>query len=245
MANIKTNKKVGKVNEALSDIASTADADHELQMARSQLYRIAEYAIKLHELMKTLPDTYDLEAWQQAKITKAADYMDAVYHNLEYKLKAKAGGELGAAAPGEIAVGEGKEKKVEKKKYGKMKETNDPYMRHLRSTLGKKTNEASSEYGGARSSARRGETGYNKASNAQRGIDDGPQDDDFAKRQARKRKEKETGSWYIRIDGKLWKNNGVPKEFNSKPAANKAGLTLQQKLKGKKITITSNADTQN
>jgi hypothetical protein len=108
MANIKPNKKVSKVNEALSDMAGTADADHEVQMARAQLYSIAEYAIKLHDLMKTLPDTYDLESWQQAKITKSADYMDAVYHNLEYKLKSSGGGELGAAAPGEIAVGEGK-----------------------------------------------------------------------------------------------------------------------------------------
>jgi hypothetical protein len=142
MANIKPNKKVSKVNDALSDMAGTADADHEVQMARAQLYSIAEYAIKLHDLMKTLPDTYDLESWQQAKITKSADYMDAVYHNLEYKLKSSGGGELGAAAPGEIAVGEGK---VEKKKYGKMKETSDPYVRKLRNQLTEKAKSKSQQ----------------------------------------------------------------------------------------------------
>lgn len=109
MANTKIKRKVSRVNESISDLAGTADADHELQMARSQLYRIAEYAIKLHDLMKTLPDTYDLEAWQQAKITKAADYMDTVYHNLEYKIKAK--GEInmpGGMPSSEITVGEGR-----------------------------------------------------------------------------------------------------------------------------------------
>jgi len=109
MANTKINRKVGRVNEAISDLAGKADADHELQMARSQLYRIAEYAIKLHDLMKTLPDTYDLEAWQQAKITKAADYMDTVFHNLEYKVKSNGEANVPGAMPSsEINVGEGR-----------------------------------------------------------------------------------------------------------------------------------------
>ncbi len=144
MAKNKPNKRVGKVNENLTALASTAEADHELQMARSQLYRIAEYAIKLHELLKDVKDPNGIEAWQAAKITKSADYMDAVYHNLEYKIKVEQGGELGAE-PGEIAVGEGEETKKEKKKYGKMKETSDPYMRHLRTKLKEKATSQSQQ----------------------------------------------------------------------------------------------------
>lgn len=124
-----TSKK--RTNEGLTDLAASAESDHELQMARSQLYKIASYAIKLHEMMKEVTDPNGIEAWQSAKITKASDYMGAVYHDLEYKLKVEQGGELGAEA-GEIAVGE---EAKPKKKYGKMKETSDPYVSELRGTL--------------------------------------------------------------------------------------------------------------
>ena len=49
-------------------------------MAKSQLYAIAKYAIELLQLIK---DGDQLDAWVQAKITKAADYVDAVQHYLE------------------------------------------------------------------------------------------------------------------------------------------------------------------
>jgi len=49
-------------------------------MAKSQLYAIAKYAIELLQLIK---DGDPLDAWVQAKITKAADYVDAVQHYLE------------------------------------------------------------------------------------------------------------------------------------------------------------------
>ena len=49
-------------------------------MAKSQLYAIAKYAIELLQMIK---DGDPLDAWVQAKITKAADYVDAVQHYLE------------------------------------------------------------------------------------------------------------------------------------------------------------------
>jgi len=49
-------------------------------MAKSQLYGIAKYAIELLQMIK---DGDPLDAWVQAKITKAADYVDAVQHYLE------------------------------------------------------------------------------------------------------------------------------------------------------------------
>lgn len=76
-----------KVNEGLADLAQVVDRDHEVQMARSDLYKIAKYAIKLHELLKNVTEEEGLEGWQQAKITKAADYMGTIFHSLEYDQK--------------------------------------------------------------------------------------------------------------------------------------------------------------
>ena len=71
----------------LGDLAHAAERDHEVQMARSDLYKIAKYAIKLHEMMKNVSEAEGIEGWQQAKITKAADYLGSVYHALDYDTK--------------------------------------------------------------------------------------------------------------------------------------------------------------
>jgi hypothetical protein len=73
--------------EGLGDLAAKAEMDHEVQMARADLYKIAKYAIKLHDMMKSVSEAEGLEGWQQAKITKAADYLGSVYHNLDYETK--------------------------------------------------------------------------------------------------------------------------------------------------------------
>jgi hypothetical protein len=73
--------------EGLGDLADMAERDHEVQMARADLYKIAKYAIQLHDMMKNVTEAEGLQGWQQAKITKAADYLGSVFHNLEYELK--------------------------------------------------------------------------------------------------------------------------------------------------------------
>lgn len=78
-------QKRKKTNEALSELASTTDLDHEVQMARAELYKTAEYAIKLHNLLKHVSEEEGLEAWVQSKITKAAEFLDTVYHHIEYQ----------------------------------------------------------------------------------------------------------------------------------------------------------------
>ena len=75
------------IKEGLADLAQKAEHDHEVQMARADLYKIAKYAIKLHDMLKTVSEEEGLEGWQQAKITKASDYISSVYHNLEYDMK--------------------------------------------------------------------------------------------------------------------------------------------------------------
>lgn len=54
--------------------------DDESDMAHSQLYNIKELATKLCAMIK---DNDQLDAWVQAKLTKAEDYLDTVYHYLE------------------------------------------------------------------------------------------------------------------------------------------------------------------
>jgi len=84
------------VKEGLGDLAHRAEMDHEVQMARADLYKIAKYAIKLHDMLKGVSEAEGLEGWQQAKITKAADYIGSVYHNLDYDTKFGDGQDINA-----------------------------------------------------------------------------------------------------------------------------------------------------
>ena len=58
------------------------DYDDESQMAKSQLFRTAEYASELEQMIQ---DGEQLDAWVQSKITKASDYLSSVKHYLYYK----------------------------------------------------------------------------------------------------------------------------------------------------------------
>jgi hypothetical protein len=60
--------------------------DHEAEMARAQLYKLAKYSAKLFNMIE---EGEELEGWVQAKITKASDYVSAVYHHLEYEKLAR------------------------------------------------------------------------------------------------------------------------------------------------------------
>jgi hypothetical protein len=74
-----------KIKEGLGDLAHAAEKDHEVQMARAELYKLAKYAIKLHEKLKGVSEAEGLEGWVQAKITKSADMIGSVYHHLDYQ----------------------------------------------------------------------------------------------------------------------------------------------------------------
>lgn len=64
-----------------------AEPDHEVNMARADLYKLSRYAAKLHDMLTHISEEQGLQGWQQAKITKAADYISAVYHSLDYDQK--------------------------------------------------------------------------------------------------------------------------------------------------------------
>ena len=83
----KTDFKKTRIDEGLADLAQQAESDHEVQMARAELYKLAKYSIKLHEMLKSVSESEGLDGWVQSKITKAADYIGSVYHHLDYDQK--------------------------------------------------------------------------------------------------------------------------------------------------------------
>ena len=59
--------------------------DHEGRMAKSQLYKIHQYA---ERLLHMLPDDAQLPAWVQSKFTNAAHSIGAAFHYLDYEVMA-------------------------------------------------------------------------------------------------------------------------------------------------------------
>lgn len=49
----------------------------------------------------------------------------------------------------------------------------------------------------------------------------------------------QTGKWYIRIDGRVWRKNGQPVEFNGRNHATTAAVTIQKRSPGKMVTLTT------
>lgn len=88
----KMKQQADQADKALEEMSFTNDIgkddymDDEGRMAKSQMYKMANYVSKLSNM---LDDMEQLPAWVQSKITKASDYMSAVYHYLEYEFVRK------------------------------------------------------------------------------------------------------------------------------------------------------------
>jgi len=84
-------EKLKQIIKEELDLAKNLPAVHEMdgvdqegRMAKRQLTDIHEYSGQLCEM---LSDDTQLEAWVQAKLTLAADYIKTVKHYLEYEAK--------------------------------------------------------------------------------------------------------------------------------------------------------------
>ena len=77
-----------EVKEDLADMAQEAEKDHEVQMARSDLYKAAKYSVAIHKMMKDVSEMQGIEGWVASKITKAADYLGSVKHYMEGEMMA-------------------------------------------------------------------------------------------------------------------------------------------------------------
>lgn len=60
------------------------EMDYEGYMTKSQLYKIGQYALELHDMIQ---DGENLPEWMQSKVSQMAQSMDDVKHALEYDKK--------------------------------------------------------------------------------------------------------------------------------------------------------------
>jgi hypothetical protein len=63
-------------------VENDQEQDHEISMASSELQSIAKDAAQLLDMVRQKSEEEGLEAWQQSKITKAADFMNSVLQSL-------------------------------------------------------------------------------------------------------------------------------------------------------------------
>ena len=78
-----------RTTDEVSDFPDVESSTNENKMARADLYKISKYGSKLHDMLKD--SDVHLEEWQRSKITRASDYLSAVYHSLDYELSKESG----------------------------------------------------------------------------------------------------------------------------------------------------------
>ena len=66
--------------------------DHEVEMARSDVYAAAKDAMRIFKLLKNRTEDQGLMGWQQSYITLATDYLSSVADNIEYDSIKEGGG---------------------------------------------------------------------------------------------------------------------------------------------------------
>jgi len=79
--------------------------DHEISMAGSELHSIFQNAKQLHTMIKTKSEEEGLDAWQQSKITKAADYLNSVLQSLQHEIMGEGDRTMSRAAKGNEKYG--------------------------------------------------------------------------------------------------------------------------------------------
>ena len=60
--------------------------DHEVEMAKADVHKLAEYSSKLENLIANISEEEGLPGWIQKKITLASDYIGSVYHKLDHEM---------------------------------------------------------------------------------------------------------------------------------------------------------------
>jgi hypothetical protein len=79
--------------------------DHEISMAGSEIHSIFQNAKQLHTMIKTKSEEEGLDAWQQSKITKAADYLNSVLQSLQHEIMGEGDRTMSRAAKGNEKYG--------------------------------------------------------------------------------------------------------------------------------------------
>ena len=119
------------LNENFIADATEAHQDHEVQMARSDCYNAAKYAIELHKLLKHISEQQGLDGWVSEKITLANDYLRTVTEYLRYEQQSSSSGmpefDVGSATQTlDAALGESQQPAVKTNKQKAVVKTNKP-----------------------------------------------------------------------------------------------------------------------
>jgi len=77
--------------------------DHEVEMARSELFAAAKDAQRIYKMLQGRTEDEGLMGWQQSYITLASDYLNSVADSIEYNAKVK--GSLDEMTGGVLAGG--------------------------------------------------------------------------------------------------------------------------------------------
>jgi hypothetical protein len=72
-------------NSVIAQEADDMHKDHEVQMARSQMYSAAQAAIEIHRLLKDISEMQGIEGWVASKLTLASEYLESVRDYLKYE----------------------------------------------------------------------------------------------------------------------------------------------------------------
>ena len=73
------------IKEGIGEDAHAMHQDHEVQMARSDCYNSAKYAIELHKMLHHIGEQQGLDGWVSEKITLANDYLRTVWEYLRHE----------------------------------------------------------------------------------------------------------------------------------------------------------------
>jgi hypothetical protein len=87
--------------DAYAEQEQGAIDDHEGEMARAQLMSIHKQS---GELFNMIADGEELEGWVQNKLSLAADYISAVYNNLQYEKSNASTLGSGMGAPADVPL---------------------------------------------------------------------------------------------------------------------------------------------
>ena len=79
--------------------------DHEVEMARTDLYALAKNAQTLYKLIKDRSEDEGLMGWQQSYITLASDYINSVKESIEHDVKMGEASEYGQGEDDRINTG--------------------------------------------------------------------------------------------------------------------------------------------
>jgi len=79
--------------------------DHEVEMARTDLYALAKNAQTLYKLIKDRTEDEGLMGWQQSYITLASDYINSVKESIEHDVRMQEASEYGQGEDDRINTG--------------------------------------------------------------------------------------------------------------------------------------------